>query len=86
MKAVKFLQFSSVGIFILIAGSGAAIMWFAPDKLSAYREYVQMIWPFWVGEVIPALIGTPLTDAAKALLAKKSAQATETATIVDPAK
>lgn len=68
MKAIRFLQFSSVAIFVLIAGSGAAIMWFLPAKLSDFKTYVGMIWPFWIGEVIPALIGTPLTEAVRGLV------------------
>lgn len=71
MKAIRFLQFSSVGIFIAVSVSGAAIMWFIPQKLADFKAYVEMIWPFWVGEVIPALIGTPLTEAVRNLTGKR---------------
>ena len=68
--AIKFLQYSSVGIFLLVSIAGAAVMWFRPEKLPDLKEYVGMIWPFWVGEVIPALIGTPLTEAVRAFAAR----------------
>lgn len=70
MKAIKVLQMSVVAVFVLTAVSGVAVFLFAPQKLDDFGKLIGIIWPFFVAQVIPALIGTPLTEAVRNLTTK----------------
>jgi hypothetical protein len=67
---IKILQIATVAMFVLVVGTGLAILFFATDKIAAYGSLIGTIWPLFVAEVIPALIGKPLTEAVRNLTAK----------------
>lgn len=68
---IKILQLATVVMFILMVVAGVIVVFAAPDKLPAFGQLIGIIWPVFLAEVIPALIGTPLTEAVRAIAAKK---------------
>jgi len=68
---IKILQISTVAMFVLMVIVGLVILFGYSDKMEAYKSFLSVIWPLFVAEVIPALIGTPLTEAVRNLTAKK---------------
>jgi len=66
-KGVQGLQKATLGMFILAALAGALILAFFPDRMGAFRELVAALFPFWVVEVVPAFLGTPLKEYVQAL-------------------
>lgn len=73
MKSIKVLQTAVVAIFVLTAVSGVLVFWLRPEKLDDFSKLIGIIWPFFVAQVIPALIGTPLTEAVRNLTTKATA-------------
>ena len=69
---IKILQAVTVSMFALVAILGVILLLFATEKLAGYAQLVGIIFPLFVAEVIPALIGTPLTEAVRNLTAKKT--------------
>ena len=72
MKMIKVVQGAVVGQFILFGVLGVAILLFAPDKMDSYGKLVGILFPIFLAQVVPALIGSPLTDAVRAWSAGKS--------------
>lgn len=70
---IRILQLSTVCLFALTVILGVILLLFASDKMPAYSQLVGTVFPLFVAEVIPALIGTPLTEAVRNLTAKKEA-------------
>jgi hypothetical protein len=68
---IKILQGITVGIFVAFSVIGFIVMLYYPDKVFAFGQLVQILFPIYIAEVIPALIGTPLTEAVRNLTAKK---------------
>ncbi len=59
---IKILQGAVVGMFVLMVVAGVAILFAAPDKLESYKGLISTLFPIFLAQVIPALIGSPLTD------------------------
>lgn len=69
---IRILQIATICMFVLIVGAGVIVLFFASDKMDAYGKLIGIIWPLFVAEVIPALIGTPLTEAIRNLTNKEA--------------
>jgi uncharacterized membrane protein YbhN (UPF0104 family) len=63
MKMIKILQLATVIQFVLIICAGMYIVFFVPERIGEYSQFVGTIFPIFLTEVIPALIGTPLKEA-----------------------
>ena len=72
MKSIKILQTAVVAIFVMVAISGVFVFWFRPEKLDDFAKFVNMLFPFFLAQVIPALIGSPLSEAVRNLTTKSS--------------
>lgn len=68
---IRILQISVVTIFILTTICGLVVLFACPDKMEAYGKLIGIIYPVFLAQVIPALIGTPLTEAVRAMSGKK---------------
>lgn len=62
MKKITFLQWATVGTFILFVIAGFLILVLMPDRMPAFKEFLGAIWPLFVAEVIPAFLGKPLKE------------------------
>jgi len=71
MKMIKILQLTTVAMFVLTVLGGLGILFFRRELLLDYRTLVQTLLPMFLAEVVPALIGTPLTEAVRNLTARK---------------
>lgn len=71
MKAIRVLQTATVAMFIVMVLSGVVVLAFVPERIEAFGRLIEILFPIFLTEVIPALIGSPLTDAVRALAAKK---------------
>lgn len=65
MKGIKVLQAATLGTFVLFVLVGLGILFFFPERMTAYRDFIGAIWPIFVAEVIPAFLGTPLKELVK---------------------
>jgi hypothetical protein len=63
---LKWLQGAVVAVFLGLFVTGGVILFGMPAKMPAFAQFVGTIWPIFFGAVIPALIGRPITDLAKA--------------------
>lgn len=70
VKQVKFLQFFTVVVFIVIIVVGLVVLFLVPERMDKYKEFVGAIWPIFIAEVIPAFLGTPITEAVKKINGK----------------
>jgi len=68
---IKILQGSTVGLFVFIIVLGIIFLLFTPEKIAAYGQFVGIIFPIFIAQVVPALIGTPLTEAVRNITEKK---------------
>ncbi len=66
MKMIKVLQLATVLMFVAMVVIGLVIVFTAPDKIISFREFAGIIWPIFLMEVVPALIGKPLTEYVRA--------------------
>jgi hypothetical protein len=62
MKGVKILQWSTVATFLIFVFAGFAVLIYAPDRMTAYTQLLAAISPFFIAEVVPAFLGTPLKN------------------------
>lgn len=69
---IKVLQLATVVMFIAIVLGGLLVLIFAPDRMAYFGQLVGILYPIFLAEVVPALIGTPLTDAVRGLVARKA--------------
>ena len=72
---IKWLQGAVVGMFVLMMIAGIAVFIFAADKLGAYGQLIGILFPVFLSSVIPALIGSPLTDYIRSSAAAKETRA-----------
>lgn len=81
MKMVKILQLAVVAMFVLMVGVGVLVLFTAQEHMGSYIQLIEALFPVFLAQVIPALIGSPLTDImrAKAGAITASAQAPEKA-------
>ena len=68
---IKVLQAATVFQFFAFCVAGILVFALAPEKMDAFGKLVDIIFPLFVSEVVPALIGTPLTEAVRNLTEKK---------------
>ena len=66
MKMIKILQGAVVAIFILMVCVGLAVLFYATEKMEAYLSLIGGLFPVFLAQVIPALVGSPLTDLIRA--------------------
>jgi len=59
---IKILQGADVAVFLAFAIIGVIILITAPDVMPNYLALVNGLFPIFLAQVIPALIGSPLTD------------------------
>ena len=69
---IRILQAATVLQFVAICVIGFIVFWSRPDSLPAYGQLVGIITPIFITEVIPALIGSPLSDAVRNMTEKKN--------------
>ena len=62
MKMIKLLQGAVVAMFVLMVAVGLAVLFFFEAKMEAFGKLLGYIFPVFLAQVIPALIGSPLTD------------------------
>ena len=62
MKGISILQWTTVGTFVIFAGLGIGLVIAMPDRIPAFTQLLQSIWPLFVAEVVPAFLGTPLKN------------------------
>jgi len=62
MKGISILQWATVGTFVIFAGLGIGLVIAMPDRIPAFTQLLQSIWPLFVAEVVPAFLGTPLKN------------------------
>jgi hypothetical protein len=62
VKMVKVLQLAVVAMFVLVFAAGVLVLSFAPNRIDEFGQLVSMLFPLFLAQVIPALIGSPLTD------------------------
>lgn len=71
---MKWLKVAVVAMFVLMVAVGVTVLFFFPGKMGEFKELVNTLFPVFLAQVIPALIGRPLTDyiqaQAKATIAK----------------
>lgn len=67
MRSIKILQAATVGTFILLVVIGLVILFFDYNRLDAYGRYINIIFPIFLAEVIPAFLGSPLKEVVKKL-------------------
>jgi len=68
---IKILQISTVAMFVIMIIIGIIILFVANEKIDDYLKLVNGIFPVFLAQVIPALIGTPLTEAVRNMTGKK---------------
>lgn len=59
---IKILQAAVVAVFLAFAIIGVVILFACPDSLDEFQALVNTLFPIFLAQVIPALIGSPLTD------------------------
>jgi len=74
MKAIKLLQITTVVMFAIMVVAGVVTFIAEPSKLDDFGKLIGIIWPVFLTMVVPALIGSPLTEAVKTISAAKAAQ------------
>lgn len=67
---LRILQGAVVLIFVSMAVMGAIVLFTMPERMGAYTQFLQAILPVFIAQVIPALIGSPLTDYIRAKATK----------------
>jgi hypothetical protein len=81
---IKWLQGAVVGMFVLMVGAGVGVLCAAPDRMEAYGRLIGILFPVFLSSVIPALIGSPLTDYMRAAGAAKEVKAAAVAQAANP--
>lgn len=81
MKMIKVLQIAVVAMFVLMVVTGVLVLALASDKMKAYESLVHTLFGVLLTMVVPALIGSPLTDAVRNLSAAKAAKIAGTSSI-----
>ena len=71
IKQIHILQFSTVMMFIIMVLCGIYILFFDTGKIDAFGRLINILFPIFITEVIPALIGSPLSKAVENLTQKK---------------
>lgn len=59
---VKILQGATVALFVIVVIIGLVVLFSAEGRMAQYKEFVGIIFPLFLTMVVPALIGSPLTD------------------------
>ena len=67
MRSIKILQAATVGTFVLLMVIGLIILFFDYTRIDAYGQFINIIFPIYIAEVIPAFLGSPLKEAVKKL-------------------
>jgi hypothetical protein len=68
---IKILQLATVIQFFVFCISGVIVFIVSPERLDDYGKLVGIIFPIFITEVVPALIGTPLTEAVRNMTGAK---------------
>lgn len=71
VKQIHILQFTTVVMFSLMVLCGVYILFFDTSKMDAYGHLINILFPIFLTEVIPALIGSPLSNAVENLTRQK---------------
>jgi len=59
---IKLLQLATVVMFVIIVVVGLVILFLMAEKMKEYKDLVGTIFPVFLTMVVPALIGSPLSD------------------------
>ena len=67
---IRILQISTIIIFLMMMMGGIITFIIFPSKLDDFQKLIDILFPIFISQVIPALIGTPLTEAVRNLTNK----------------
>jgi hypothetical protein len=81
---IKLLQGAVVAMFVAMVAVGLGVLFFATDKMDAFGRLIGILFPVFLSSVIPALIGSPLTDYIRSSGAAKEAKAAAVAQAATP--
>lgn len=70
MKMIKILQLTTIIMFAFIVISGLLVFIIVPDRLTEYQQLINILFPIFLTEVVPAMIGKPLTEGVRNLTTK----------------
>jgi len=59
---LKWLKIAVVAMFVLMVAVGVVILFCFDGKMDDYLKLIGGLFPIFLAQVIPALIGRPLTD------------------------
>lgn len=68
---IKILQGAVVFQFVLFGFLGLYVFFNMPNRITEFGSLVNIFFPIFLSQVIPALIGTPLTEAVRNLTKKQ---------------
>lgn len=74
MKMIKIVQLATVAMFLAMVIVGLVVLFTAPASMEDYGKLISTIFPVFLTMVVPALIGSPLTDAVRTISEAKAAQ------------
>jgi hypothetical protein len=84
MSMIKWLQAAVVAMFVAMVAVGLGVLFFATDKMDAFGRLIGIVFPVFLSSVIPALIGSPLTDLMGSIGRAKETKATAVAQAIKP--
>jgi hypothetical protein len=67
---IRILQAAVVFQFLLFGVLGVVVFFMMPERLGEFSQLVNIFFPMFLTQVIPALIGTPITEAVRNLTAR----------------
>jgi len=82
---VKVLQLAVVAMFVLVVAVGMMVLALAPERMEAFIRLISSLFPIFLTLVVPALIGSPLTDIMRAKAGAITAAASATPAPAAPA-
>jgi uncharacterized membrane protein len=62
---LKILQGATVAMFVVMLIIGMVVLFAAPERMPAYKDFVGSVWPIFVAEIVPAFLGRPLIEAVR---------------------
>ena len=59
---LKILQGATVTVFLAVVFIGVLFLFTTPEKMESYGQFIGIVVPLFIAEVIPAFLGKPLKD------------------------
>lgn len=73
MSMIKWLQAAVVAMFVLMVAAGLIVLAVAPERMAAFGQFIGILFPVFLAQVVPAMLGSPLTDYIRARSAQGGA-------------